>query len=170
MGPRCWLLCALLWLICCVLAGVKASAILLMMSKIDQEEEEESDGTIQNGATTRVLLALRHVLFTNSYTFAPGTGLNPDLRVVVQMSNPSEYVDAACFAHDNGSPVVIPVDLTKFSNALMFNCAASTYSLGLDICTTTLKSGFKPVPFACVYELVKSTWRNARRTRSVAPL
>ena len=22
MGPRCWLLCALLWLICCVLAGV----------------------------------------------------------------------------------------------------------------------------------------------------
>ena len=102
----------------------KASAILLMMSKIDQEEEEESDGTIQNGATTRVLLALRHVLFTNSYTSATSTGLNPDLRIVVQMSNPSEYVDAACFAHDNGSPVVIPVDLTKFSNALMFNCAA----------------------------------------------
>ena len=102
----------------------KASAILIMMSKMDQVEEEESDGTIQNGATTRVLLALRHVLFTNSYTSAPGTGLNPDLRVVVQMSNPSEYVDAACFAHDNGSPVVIPVDLTKFSNALMFNCAA----------------------------------------------
>ena len=102
----------------------KASAILLMMSKIDQVEEEESDGTIQNGATTRVLLALRHVLFTNSYTSATSTGLNPDLRIVVQMSNPSEYVDAACFAHDNGSPVVIPVDLTKFSNALMFNCAA----------------------------------------------
>ena len=102
----------------------KASAILIMMSKMDQVEEEESDGTIQNGATLRVLLALRHVLFTNSYTSAKGTGLNPDLRVVVQMSNPSEYVDAACFAHDNGSPAVIPVDLTKFSNALMFNCAA----------------------------------------------
>ena len=102
----------------------KASAILIMMSKMDQVEEEESDGTIQNGATTRVLLALRHVMFTNSYTSAKGTGLNPDLRIVVQMSNPSEYVDAAGFAHDNGSPVVIPVDLTKFSNALMFNCAA----------------------------------------------
>jgi hypothetical protein len=102
----------------------KASAILVMMSKMDQVEEEESDGTIQNGATTRVLLALRHVLFTNSYTSAKGTGLNPDLRIVVQMSNPSEYVDAACFVHDNGNPVVIPVDLTKFSNALMFNCAA----------------------------------------------
>ena len=102
----------------------KASAILVMMSKMDQVEEEESEGTIHNGATLRVVLALRHVLFTNSYTAAKGNGLNPDLRIVLQMSNPSEYVDAACFTHDNGNPAVIPVDLTKFSNALMFNCAA----------------------------------------------
>ena len=102
----------------------KASAILVMMSKMDQVEEKESEGTIHNGATLRVVLALRHVLFTNSYTAAKGNGLNPDLRIVLQMSNPSEYVDAACFTHDNGNPAVIPVDLTKFSNALMFNCAA----------------------------------------------
>ena len=58
----------------------KASAILVMMSKMDQVEEKESEGTIHNGATLRVVLALRHVLFTNSYTAAKGNGLNPDLR------------------------------------------------------------------------------------------
>ena len=78
-----------------------------------------------------------------------------------------------CAAQLNMRALENLVRSTGITAGLPLSCAkhaASTYSLGLDICTTTLKSGFKPVPFACVYELVKSTWRNARRTRSVAPL
>ena len=42
-----------------------------------------------NGGTTRALLALRHLLYSW------GGALNPDLRISVQLSTPSTFVDAA---------------------------------------------------------------------------
>ena len=103
----------------------RAAAILVMMSEKDQVEEDESEGTIQNGATLRTSLALRYVIFTNPYATKNGRAMpHPDLRIVLQMSHPSDYVDAACFAHADGRQVIFPVDLSKFSNSLMFNCAA----------------------------------------------
>ena len=100
----------------------RASAILVMMTVKDTEEEDESDGKIFNGATLRTCLALRNVLFTNKYSEAHD--INPDLRIVLQMLHPSEYVDAALFKHPNGQNVVIPMDLSVFLNSLMFKCAA----------------------------------------------
>ena len=100
----------------------RASAILVMMTVKDTEEEDESDGKIFNGATLRTCLALRNVLFTNKYSEAHD--INPDLRIVMQMLHPSEYVDAALFKHPNGQNVVIPMDLSVFLNSLMFKCAA----------------------------------------------
>jgi hypothetical protein len=100
----------------------RAAAILVMMTEQDQEEEDESDGKIFNGATLRCALALRHVLFTNPYS--PTVDVHPDLRIVLQMTSPSAYVDAACFEHPDGRDVIIPMDLSVFLNSLMFSCAA----------------------------------------------
>ena len=103
----------------------RAAAILVMMSEKDQVEEDQSDGTIQNGATLRTSLALRYVIFTNPFATRDGCAMpHPDLRIVLQMSHPSDYVDAANFTHADGRQVVFPVDLSKFSNSLMFKCAA----------------------------------------------
>lgn len=103
----------------------RAAAILVMMSEQDQTEEDESEGTIQNGATLRATLALRHVIFQHPFSMDNGKPMpHPDLRIVLQMSHPSEYVSAACFSHADGRQVIFPVDLSKFSNSLMFNCAA----------------------------------------------
>ena len=102
----------------------RAAAILVMMTEQDEKEEDESDNMIFNGATLRSCLALRHVLFTNPYD-SGGEGVHPDLRVVLQMTKPSEYVDAACFKHaDDMRDVIIPMDLSLFLNSLMFTCAA----------------------------------------------
>jgi hypothetical protein len=100
----------------------RAAAILVMMTEQDETEEDESDGMIQNGATLRTCLALRHVLFTNPYS--KGGDVHPDLRVILQMTSPSDYVDAACFEHPDGRDIIIPMDLSKFLNSLMFTCAA----------------------------------------------
>ena len=93
-----------------------------MMTAQDQEEEDESDGKIFNGATLRCSLSLRHVLFTNPYSST--VDIHPDLRIVLQMTSPSAYVDAVCFKHPNGNDVIIPMDLSVFLNSLMFSCAA----------------------------------------------
>ena len=100
----------------------RAAAILVMTSEQDAVEEAESDGQIRNGATLRTVLALRHVLF--SIPYSASRAIHPDLRIVLQMTSTSEYVDAACFTHPNGIDVVVPMDLTKFLNSLMFICAA----------------------------------------------
>jgi hypothetical protein len=104
----------------------RAAAIMVMMSKEDQVEEDESEGTIHNGATLRATLALRHVIFKHPYaTDAKGHAQpHPDLRIVLQMSHPSDYVEAACFTHEDGRRVIFPIDLSRFANSLMFNCAA----------------------------------------------
>ena len=119
----------------------RAAAILVMMTEYDQREETESNGRIFNGATLRTTLALRHTLFTNPYRSATNAedneAMNPDLRIVLQMQHPSDYVDAACWQHGtsisddgmgktttNGADVVLPMDLSLFLNSLMFKCAA----------------------------------------------
>ena len=79
----------------------RAAAILVMLSEQDEKEEDESDMMIQNGATLRSCLALRHILFTNPYHKETGS-VRKDLRIVLQMTKPSEYVDAACFKHEDG--------------------------------------------------------------------
>ena len=100
----------------------RAAAILVMMTERDANELEESDGQLHNGATLRTALAIRHVLFTNPYSGA--ADVHPELRVVMQMSSASAYVDAACFTHANGDDAIIPMDLSRFLNSLMFICAA----------------------------------------------
>jgi hypothetical protein len=53
----------------------------------------------------------------------PSMGLNEDLRIVVQLSAPCPFINAACFMGMNGRQVVHPVDLSTFMNGLMFSCA-----------------------------------------------
>ena len=40
--------------------------------------------------------------------------MHPDLRIVLQMTKPSEHADAACFKHaDDMRNVIMPVDLSS---------------------------------------------------------
>jgi hypothetical protein len=105
----------------------RAAAIVVMMTDADQEEEDASEGKILNGATLRVCLALRHVLFT--HTYSDEYDFHPELRIVLQMTSPSQYVDATNFKSATGLHVIIPMDLSKFLNSLMFLCAAPARTL-----------------------------------------
>jgi len=102
----------------------RAAAIITMMTDRDIKESDLSGGKIENGATLRTALAIRHVLFANPYNIERNIVLNPDLRIVLQMTAPSVFVDAACFKGPLGNDVIIPCDITVFLNSLMFNCAA----------------------------------------------
>ena len=103
-------------------AAQRAAAIVVMMTEADQLEEDNSDDKIHNGATLRVCLALRHVIFSNVYSAKHI--MHPELRIVLQMTSPSVYVDATNFKGLNGNDVIIPMDLSVFLNSLMFMCAA----------------------------------------------
>ena len=61
-------------------AASKATSILVMMNKVDRLEQEELDGSVDNSATMRCLLALRNILFDGDS--------EPDkqLRVVCELS------------------------------------------------------------------------------------
>ena len=74
----------------------KAAAILVMLTDQDNEEEDYSDGRIKNGATLRCTLAIRHVIFSPP-KFSASDEINPDLRVLLQMTSPCAYVDAGKF-------------------------------------------------------------------------
>ena len=76
----------------------KASAILVQVTSDDLVEEDLSGGNIKNGATVRVALAVRNCVLAN----APNGVINADLRIVLQMSNPSQFVDAVCFKNAQG--------------------------------------------------------------------
>jgi len=99
----------------------RAAAIVVMLTSQDNQEEEYSNGDIQNGATLRCVMALRHVLFTNP--FSKTSMLHPEARIVLQMTNPCLYVDAACFKDTRENDVIMPMDLSVFLNSLMFSCA-----------------------------------------------
>ena len=76
----------------------RASAILVQVTAEDLIEEDLSGGNIKNGATVRVALAVRNCVLANT----PNGILNPDLRIILQMSNPSQFVDAVCFKNAHG--------------------------------------------------------------------
>ena len=99
----------------------RASAIISMMTEPDREEEDNSDLQIFNGATMRTGLALRHVLF--KHRFSSKEVINPDLRVLLQMTTPSTFIDTLCFKHKKGDEVILPIDMSVFLNSLMFQCA-----------------------------------------------
>jgi hypothetical protein len=99
----------------------KAAAFLIMMNA-DDDETEETDGYVQNGVTLRVLLALRYVLLSNA--FSQDHIIHPELRIIIQMTSPSVYINAASFLSPKGEEIVHPLDLTLFANTLMFGCVA----------------------------------------------
>ena len=99
----------------------KAAAIIVQVTQNDLEEEIASEGRIQNGATIRVALAVRNTVLTH---LGPFGGTNPDLRIVLQMSKPSDFIEAACFSNSTGNEVMIPMDISVFLNTLMFKSAS----------------------------------------------
>merc|ERR1719502_1464162 len=86
------------------------------MNDRDLEEYNSSQGRIKNGATIRTALAVRNAVLS--------TTLVDDLRVVMQLSEPSTFVDAACFLNDKGQEVMHPLDISVFLNTLLFKSAA----------------------------------------------
>ena len=99
----------------------RAGAIVVMLTAQDNIEEDHSHGNVHNGATLRCTLALRHVMYTNK--FSDTQQMNPNLRIILHMTSPSSFVDAANFKNDDGINVVHPMDLSVFLNTLMFTCA-----------------------------------------------
>ena len=107
-------------------AAHRAGAIVVMLTEEDKKEADYSNGSLHNGATLRCVLALRHVIFTNKYSEKPNTGVSmcPNLRIILHMTSPSTFVDAANFCDENNNSVIHAVDLSKFLNSVMFSCAS----------------------------------------------
>jgi hypothetical protein len=124
-----------------------------MMTERDIEESDLSNGKIENGATLRTCLALRHVMFAHSYN--KENIVHPDLRVVLQMTTPSVYVDAACFKGPAGNDVILPMEITMFLNSLMFSCAAQP-GLAKVPCTLTYTYTYKWTRIQMLYTLSHS--------------
>eukprot|EP00605_Chrysophyceae_sp_TOSAG23-4_P001407 GSChrysophyteH1.ASY1.ANO1.1533.1 assembled CDS len=102
----------------------RASAILVMLTKQDEREEDYSDGQIRNGATLRCTLALRHIVFVHKFSRKRDISINPDLRIVLHMTSPSKFVDAASFKAKSDRDIIYPMDISIFLNSLMFTCAS----------------------------------------------
>ena len=96
-----------------------SDAILVQVTNEDVLQEDSSFGKILNGGTVRAALALRNTCIAYG-----GEKLRPDLRIVLQMSNPSQYVDAVVFQNDKNQDVIIPLDLSVFLNTLLFKSAS----------------------------------------------
>ena len=126
-------------------AAHQASAILLMMTEKDKAEAEESrqgnwaesemiaKPSVENAATIRCLLALRNLIYSNCSKSGGsaeiGARFNPDLRVVVQLHMPCQFMNAASFLSPEGRHVVYLQDLTLELNSIMFTCASRTFIL-----------------------------------------
>ena len=94
----------------------RAAAVLVQMTREDEEEEDNSHGKIRNGSTLRVGLAARNTVVAHLHDGL----LNPELRIVLQMSSPSEFAEALCFENHLHNQVIIPMDLSLFLNSLLF--------------------------------------------------
>jgi hypothetical protein len=90
-----------------------------MLHEKDDLEDEISEGAIQNGATIAGMLAVRHLLY------ASGRPMDPDLRITVQLSQPSVFCHAAGVTLPSGRQVVQFRDLRPFLNGVMFSCAVT---------------------------------------------
>ncbi|CAK0796409.1 unnamed protein product [Prorocentrum cordatum] len=78
---------------------------------------EGADTEKSTGASIRTLMALRFALYTCQA--APAWD---DLRIVVEMNQPSKVVSAAAFDAPGGGTVVHPLDLSVFLDSLLFAC------------------------------------------------
>ena len=96
----------------------RASAILVQVTPLDRVKEELTLGKMRNGATCKVALSVRNAVLSHS-------PLVQDLRIVLQMSHPSEYIDAVGFRGEKGNEVLIPLDLSRFLNSLLFKSAVT---------------------------------------------
>jgi hypothetical protein len=106
----------------------RAASVVVMMGASDAEDCAMSAGRMESGASVRVVLALRHVLSTGGMDRnGRVTGINPSLRVALQLTTPSPMVDAASFAHPRGRDVLFSVDMCGFLARLPFACAATPF-------------------------------------------
>mmetsp|Transcript_24024 Transcript_24024/g.54206 ORF Transcript_24024/g.54206 Transcript_24024/m.54206 type:complete len:222 (-) Transcript_24024:1440-2105(-) len=97
-------------------AAAHASAICLMQTRADVDEE--ACGAL-NSATIRTLLSLRKLLFDH------GRYPRDDLRVVVQLDNPCDFVDATNFQARDGRNLLYPQENSVFINSILFHCAGA---------------------------------------------
>ena len=65
-------------------------------------------------------MALRNVVTFRSYNGK----INEDLRIVLQMSSRSTFVDAVCFTGPKKNEIILPVDLSVFVNTVLFKSAS----------------------------------------------
>eukprot|EP00927_Polykrikos_kofoidii_P021142 TRINITY_DN20116_c0_g1_i1.p1 TRINITY_DN20116_c0_g1~~TRINITY_DN20116_c0_g1_i1.p1 ORF type:complete len:1114 (-),score=160.35 TRINITY_DN20116_c0_g1_i1:65-3406(-) len=94
-----------------------AVAIVTMMVELD-DRESHLWGWVANGATLRVLLAIRHILFASG-ELPPWS----NLRIVLQMNVACASIGAANFKTPDYRPVVHFHNLMGFLNSILFNCA-----------------------------------------------
>ena len=99
-----------------------------MMTKLDEEEEELTDGVSKGGATLRTLLALRHVMLKSKN---PADKSWADFRCVIHTETNvtipgtgTDYMEGAKFTNSSGQDAVHFVDLRVFVNTLMLTCTA----------------------------------------------
>jgi hypothetical protein len=102
------------------MAAHDAASILIMMTE-DDAAEAENEGTADNSATIRTVLALRNVMYSNGVVSETFT---KDLRVVVELSTPCPFIAATTFVDPKGTSVLYPQELSRTINALLFYCAA----------------------------------------------
>ena len=90
------------------------------MTEEDEREFNAGVGSavVFNGATLRTTFAVRNVVLTSN-----AEGPHPDLRIVLQMSEPCPFVEASSFAGQRGRRVLFPMDLSHFLNGLLFKSA-----------------------------------------------
>jgi hypothetical protein len=100
----------------------RAKSILVMMTIHDEREAELTKGVLKAASTLRTLLALRCVLFENKPCH-PGATWN-DMRIVLHLDNHiGPEINAAKFSDPAGADIVFAIELSAFTNSLLFNCS-----------------------------------------------
>ena len=90
-------------------AAHKATSICIMMTEHDAKAISEG-GKTHNSETIRTVLALRNLVFANG---EPEETFKRDLRVVVQLSGPCRFINAANFVSPTGKPCLYRVGITR---------------------------------------------------------
>ena len=96
-----------------------ARSILVMMTEVDKSEQPE--GASANSATIRTILALRNVIYSDGNA---AKTFDNQLRVVVQLSEACQFMQAAAIVSPRGRSCLFPMDLQMSINTLLFVCAA----------------------------------------------
>ena len=85
--------------------AVRATAIIIMVNEKDEEGNAATDRGVPNSATLATLLAVRQVLLSSAAAGMAGA-LHPELRVSVQLSEHSSFIDEAGFRNRAGERIV----------------------------------------------------------------